>query len=923
MTWLPLNDLPLHSAELAELGAGRLEPVIQALQQHLAQALAPQARAPGRRIGLFGGLGQGKSTALHEALRRALRPWDGWRQPGCGWQPRWVAFEVSHFRADDLEWRFLTAVLLPRAVMALGVWLLLLGGTAWAVDQFVRAVHAPGFLAPAWAQLQTWAGLFGALGGLVGLTALYAARVDRLVAGVTRALGVLPRVVIVDDLDRARVEQQRAFLRAMSRMSHDHGFTVVVCMDESELLRSEPDPESPEQLLRKTLDLELHLPDRTREDVVTLVLSAAQAACRLNQAWQAVLAHPQWLGDCVRVLLLCGPAGQVGPRRVRRLFNDVGQWADALGAVGVDDWCALLRVDTLYRLAPGLRQQADALRHALENQSVAQVEALLDGLATPPAPAQRRRVLQAFERTRMMQPAMRDGWFRLLSGQAGLVSAGRSDPDDVGPTVEQPQLTHLQVTAATHRYARLFCEAVDLQLQGYEAPMHPKGLGTLRWQFTTPGFEEVFLLHEPNAGADEPQQGDGLLLPRGWSDARLHKAQPMWRQEWLCWAAVLPAMEGTVFRHALQAMRRWLATCADEPTADELRRLLAREELSDGQWLRELPPDALALLMSDGHWALPGSALGTRHFDQVLLHLAGRGTLPAAGAAAAGELASVSVPVGRLQPDGGSLEHRQAAQLLRATGRALAAPLPLSEQRRRLLAVLWPPLERRDADAQAWALALLDLQPGAQLRHLGWRGLVPASWLHAWYDKAASALSPAQCLAFLHGCACRPGADGQAPTRWDLECLKPWLAEQDRLPPGLLRALDGIAEVILDGDPSLTPACLTVIAAAILLGRSPGMWVLQRLPTEGDMPLRDLLAAVLDLQDGEVLTLHIDHSWLIAGDGFLEAALSRVDAHLDGVQRERWRLGMLERVPAQVQGELWDLMHRLEWDVLDLDPFGS
>ena len=50
--------------------------------------------------------------------------------------------------------------------------------------------------------------------------------------------GTLPRVVIVDDLDRAKVEQQRAFLRAILRFSRQMKFAVVVCMDEAAILAS-------------------------------------------------------------------------------------------------------------------------------------------------------------------------------------------------------------------------------------------------------------------------------------------------------------------------------------------------------------------------------------------------------------------------------------------------------------------------------------------------------------------------------------------------------------------------------------------------------------------------------------------------------------------------------------------------------------
>ena len=113
----PLDDAGLHSAD----GSARLEPAIAALKSLLSRWLEDTGAAePAPRVGLFGGLGQGKSTVVRGVLER-LRA-----QSRSGWQAalaRWLfgapvhRFDVSHYKADDLEWRFLTAVVWRRVMV--------------------------------------------------------------------------------------------------------------------------------------------------------------------------------------------------------------------------------------------------------------------------------------------------------------------------------------------------------------------------------------------------------------------------------------------------------------------------------------------------------------------------------------------------------------------------------------------------------------------------------------------------------------------------------------------------------------------------------------------------------------------------------------------------------------------------------------
>lgn len=130
----PLDDLPLGAAEAGKLHADlRLKPTVDFLTDSLDDWLKRDAsetaetphEAP--RIGLFGGLGQGKSTAMSLSLAKLS---EKRKERAPEWIINWhdklfgepvVRFDVSHFKADDLEWRFLTAVLNQRTTHTL-IW---------------------------------------------------------------------------------------------------------------------------------------------------------------------------------------------------------------------------------------------------------------------------------------------------------------------------------------------------------------------------------------------------------------------------------------------------------------------------------------------------------------------------------------------------------------------------------------------------------------------------------------------------------------------------------------------------------------------------------------------------------------------------------------------------------------------------------
>lgn len=569
-------DRPLDEQGLVRHSEYRLGPVIDMLCGQLDPWLfttpASARHAAPLRLGLFGGLGQGKSTVVEVALARLQArtcPRQRWHDLLLG--SRIARFDVSYFKADDLEWRFFTAVLLRRALrnallagaLVLLVWwllpdwrpqvLALLGGAT-----LLKLLHGMS------AGVKSAASLHPAPG-------LYVAFKDLLIQTLARLTLALPAVVVVDDLDRARVEQQRSFLRALSRYSRCMGFAVVVCMDESELLATAPSPDAPEEMLRKNLTAELRVPDRSLEDVALLAAVCLREFASNNMVQAPALCEGlrsvQFVGDFARVLMLDTAHAPNSPRKVQRLLTHVAMQAAQLGLCKPDDLGALLRLEGLYRLAPMLRQRSDALRVALELNRAEAFDALLAEIELPAQRAAEARTL--FLRTRMMKPALRDGWFRLLGGFRG----DHFKNDGAGA----PWIGSWAVARRSVDLLRAIVEAVGQDAGGY-----PHSL-----TLSASAHQDIFNFEMPGGTREEFSRGD---LPPG----VLRGASEYDEHCWLAWVCALRAA-APQRRHAL-CRRAW----AWSMTLDPLRRRAARDLV-----LREALADCdmwAALQTSQRHW---------------------------------------------------------------------------------------------------------------------------------------------------------------------------------------------------------------------------------------------------------------------------------------------------------------------------------
>nr|VFJ42341.1 MAG: KAP family P-loop domain-containing protein [Candidatus Kentron sp. FW] len=395
------------------------------------------------RIGLFGGLGQGKTSVLESVRRRLCKDfysdinpntvpsdmsllhrtkqlvsrsckfkkqfkkfWETLlfrhgnqihlksRDDGC--PPHILYFNTAVYSQEELEfefdrlisrWRFHTrAIWTGFIIVILAVGLTLpVGGVIWFIyhsfDSFNVSDNPKA--SAVWAVVLWAVGMAWSFGLLYLRPAL-----DHLSRERERKVNIHPMtnffscahpdILLIDNLDRASIEQQRAVLRGILKHTDDLPMAVVVAMDESALLAAPADPETGGELLRKVIQVECRIPPRVREDISAQVLAFAEEGARNNPHLKALFQSSLFPGDLVRIF---GILPEFGPRRVKRFLNDLLIMRRQLGIIdteeSVPDMSALARLLGIYDLAPALRQIPEALINALERNDKAYLENLV------------------------------------------------------------------------------------------------------------------------------------------------------------------------------------------------------------------------------------------------------------------------------------------------------------------------------------------------------------------------------------------------------------------------------------------------------------------------------------------------------------------------------------------------------------------
>lgn len=248
-----------------------------------------------------------------------------------------------------------------------------------------------------------------------------------------------PDVLIVDNLDRANIKQQRAVLRGIHKHSEQLPMAVVVGMDETALLRDPPDPETPGELLRKVIQVECRIPVRVREDTAVLVQAIANDGIPDNPHLDYLLRSPLFLGDLTRIFALLP---DFGPRRVKRFLNDLLWHRHQLGVDHVEDASALARLHGMFDLAPRLRNAGEQLIGALERNDRQHLKELATCYTDHSDQVGQERFIGFVLLTRHLRP--RDGVWRTLvargESRREMVSVRQPFGDGVAFDMDPPEI---------------------------------------------------------------------------------------------------------------------------------------------------------------------------------------------------------------------------------------------------------------------------------------------------------------------------------------------------------------------------------------------------------------------------------------------------------------------------------------------------
>jgi hypothetical protein len=381
---------------------------------------ANSGRSERRTIALKGRYGQGKTTVLGALERRFSGRWilnrvvRVARFDIAAHKPDALSFEFDLLIAHWYTWRrwalylFLAITLLigfeilSRSLSDLGAPTLTtaltgvaLTGSFAGILFFIRRLQA---MATAESPMWNRPAL---------LMAFRFVDIRRFVAELAENLGGRPDILLVDNLDRATVDQQKAFLRSLRRYRDSLPSVVVVAFDETPLALSDDSPETPRELLEKTFNTALSLYPMTAKDAIDIAMLIAGQITNASENLPTYLAYLPILGDFARVLLL---HQRHSVRSCKQFANEVLAAAHVLDLRHPADFSALLRLQGLFVLLPWIQDDPAALAEFIAADDVDGLTAYAESIAQKPlSEPDRARVARYLSATRHMQPYFA-GW---------------------------------------------------------------------------------------------------------------------------------------------------------------------------------------------------------------------------------------------------------------------------------------------------------------------------------------------------------------------------------------------------------------------------------------------------------------------------------------------------------------------------------
>ena len=252
-----------------------------------------------------------------------------------------------------------------------------------------------------------------------------------------------PDILFVDNLDRASVDQQRAFLRSLRSHRHRLPVVVIVAFDETPLVLADNAPESPQDLLAKAFTTVVRLYPMTPRDVLEIVTHLRNAIMREDgvddaSSWR-FLRHAMVGADLARILLA---HRRHSTRFCYQFLNIAATTAATLSIRHPADFSAMMRLLGLFEFLPWIRHDPQALADILAEDNAAKLLDYAAGLLGREALADDvgQAVLRYLTGTRHMQPYFAD--WQTFTGRFGLQGSSLADryPDtDAGPSSSDVQ----------------------------------------------------------------------------------------------------------------------------------------------------------------------------------------------------------------------------------------------------------------------------------------------------------------------------------------------------------------------------------------------------------------------------------------------------------------------------------------------------
>jgi hypothetical protein len=407
----------------------------------------------GPTVALYGRYGQGKSSLL-QIVRSSFRD--------CRILGQLVVtrtLDISHLKPDDVQYAFDLIIAPWFFRRRLGPLLLAAPLALAAIYATTKSIQSFGDFAPWLATLlgisaistgAVLSFLWKRLGGYsssvagVGFSSLALrgawllndrARLRDLIA---QFVDGTPDIILIDNLDRATVEQQKALLRSIYRHREVLTATVIVAFDEGPLIGSEPNPESPQELLQKTFDVALQLAPMTPRDAAELALYLCGTLINRNhgkpsRTRASFFGLAPVVSDLARILLF---HRKHSVRFGKQFVNGVFAAAELLGIDNPADLSALMRLHGLFAYLPWIRHDPSALAEFMRGDDAEGIVEYAENDFGRTLSADLKAQVQRFvQGTRHMQPSFaswRDftGRFgRGLAKEALVVPPAKDQPD--------------------------------------------------------------------------------------------------------------------------------------------------------------------------------------------------------------------------------------------------------------------------------------------------------------------------------------------------------------------------------------------------------------------------------------------------------------------------------------------------------------